>query len=88
MNVLLFLTDPVALDTTASRMINLDPLYVPTAGWWPNRCGNFNEEEIEIVGDALKDFICMDFNASPTISISLHESSPAPVTPTSMADWQ
>jgi len=67
MNVLLFSTDPVALDATASRLINLNPLNVPTtligaeAG-----AGTFQEEEIEIVGDKLKDFICMDFKVERT----------------------
>lgn len=62
MNVLLFSTDPIALDATACRMINLNPLFVPTtligaeAG-----AGFYKEEDIELVGDALKDFICMDF---------------------------
>ncbi|MHB9056859.1 MAG: DUF362 domain-containing protein [Paludibacteraceae bacterium] len=63
MNVLLFSTDPVALDATASRMINLNPLYVPTTlVGGQTGAGTFDEEEIEIVGDALKDFICVDFN--------------------------
>ena len=67
MNVLLFSTDPVALDATASRMINLNPLYVPTTlVGGQTGAGTFNEEEIEIVGDTLKDFICMDFNVERT----------------------
>ncbi len=67
MNVLLFSTDPVALDATASRMINLNPQYVPTTlVGGQTGAGTFNEEEIEIVGDALKDFICMDFNVERT----------------------
>ncbi len=67
MNALLFSTDPVALDATASRMINLNPLYVPTTlVGGQTGAGTFKEEEIEIVGDALKDFICMDFNVERT----------------------
>ena len=67
MNVLLFSTDPVALDATASRMINLNPLYVPTTlVGGQTDAGTFKEENIEIVGDALKDFICMDFNVERT----------------------
>lgn len=62
MNVLLFSTDPVALDATASRLINLNPLYVPTTlVGGETGAGTFREDEIEIVGDELKDFICMDF---------------------------
>jgi uncharacterized protein (DUF362 family)/NAD-dependent dihydropyrimidine dehydrogenase PreA subunit len=67
MNVLLFSTDPVALDATASRMINLNPLYVPTTLIGSETgAGNFKEEDIEIVGDSLKDFICKDFNVVRT----------------------
>jgi len=63
MNVLLFSTDPIALDATASRMINLNPLFVPTTLVGAETgAGNYKEEEIEIVGDPLKDFICIDFN--------------------------
>jgi len=63
MNVLLFSTDPVALDATASRLINLNPLYVPTTLLGAETgAGTFVEAEIEIVGDRLKDFICTDFN--------------------------
>jgi len=63
MNVLLFSTDPVALDATASRLINLNPLYVPTTLLGAETgAGTFIEEDIEIIGDELKDFICIDFN--------------------------
>ena len=67
MNVLLFSTDPIALDATASRMINLNPLFVPTTLVGAEvGAGNYKEEDIEIVGDALKDFICMDFDVERT----------------------
>jgi uncharacterized protein (DUF362 family)/NAD-dependent dihydropyrimidine dehydrogenase PreA subunit len=62
MNVLLFSTDPVALDATACRMINLNPDFVPTtkiAG--EIGIGTFLEEEIEIIGDDLQSFIQHDF---------------------------
>ncbi|MDD4971742.1 MAG: DUF362 domain-containing protein [Paludibacter sp.] len=63
MNVLLFSTDPVALDATASRLINLNPIFVPTTlKGAESGAGTFLEEEIEIAGDTLKDFICKDFN--------------------------
>jgi uncharacterized protein (DUF362 family)/NAD-dependent dihydropyrimidine dehydrogenase PreA subunit len=67
MHVLLFSTDPIALDATASRMINLNPLFVPTTLVGAETdAGRYKEEDIEIVGDALKDFICMDFNVERT----------------------
>ena len=67
MNVLLFSTDPVALDATACRLINLNPLYVPTTLiGGENGVGTFLEEEIEIVGDELNNLICMDFKVERT----------------------
>ena len=67
MNVLLFSTDPVALDAIASRMINLDPLFVPTTLIGAQTgSGTYLEEEIEILGEPLKRFICRDFNVERT----------------------
>jgi ferredoxin len=67
MNVLLFSTDPIALDATASRLINLNPLFVPTTLVGAETgAGNYKEEDIEIVGDSMKDFIFMDFNVERT----------------------
>ena len=63
MNVMLFSTDPVALDATACRLINLNPLFVPTTVIGSETgAGTYREDEIEIVGDKLTDHICMDFN--------------------------
>lgn len=62
MNVLLFSTDPIALDATACRLINLNPLFVPTTLIGAEtHAGVYLEEDIELLGDALNDFICMDF---------------------------
>lgn len=62
MNVVLLSTDPIALDATASRMINLNPLFVPTTLIGAETgAGVYKEEDIELLGDSLKDFICMDF---------------------------
>ncbi|UCF98875.1 MAG: DUF362 domain-containing protein [Spirochaetaceae bacterium] len=52
--VLLFSTDPVALDTVMCDLIELDPMRVPTSG--PGRrweLGTYKKDEIEIVGDSL-----------------------------------
>jgi uncharacterized protein (DUF362 family)/NAD-dependent dihydropyrimidine dehydrogenase PreA subunit len=58
MNVLLFSTDPIALDAVMCRMIALEPEFVPTSRpgleWG---LGTYKEEDIEIVGDALPGFI-------------------------------
>lgn len=65
MNVLLFSTDPIALDATVCRMINVDPeySYTVTEGMKSGR-GTYLEEEIELFGDPLSDFINPDFNVS------------------------
>jgi uncharacterized protein (DUF362 family)/NAD-dependent dihydropyrimidine dehydrogenase PreA subunit len=63
MNVLLFSTDPIALDATACRMIDLNPLFVPTTLVGAETgAGTHSTEEIELVGDALEDFVCTDFD--------------------------
>ena len=52
MNVLLFSEDPVAMDATACRLINLDPGLVPTITLG-RECGHgsCDEKEITLVGD-------------------------------------
>jgi uncharacterized protein (DUF362 family)/ferredoxin-like protein FixX len=62
LNVLLFSTDPVALDATACRIIDLNPEYVPTAragekAW----LGSYHSENIELAGEELESFITRDF---------------------------
>jgi uncharacterized protein (DUF362 family)/ferredoxin len=60
MSVLLFSDDPVALDATASRMINLDPELVLTTKWgeeWGLGCYS----SVEILGDPLEYFYAPDF---------------------------
>jgi uncharacterized protein (DUF362 family)/NAD-dependent dihydropyrimidine dehydrogenase PreA subunit len=62
LGVLLFSTDPVALDAVMCRLVELDPLYVPTAG--PGRrwgLGTYRDEEIELVGDSLAGSLNGDF---------------------------
>jgi len=62
MNVLLFSADPVALDATACRMIDLNPVFVPTTTFASETgTGTYVAEDIEIVGDDLKNFINRDF---------------------------
>lgn len=62
MNVLLFSTDPVALDATACRLINMNPVYVPTTLiGGETGSGTYREDEIEILGDDLNSFICPEF---------------------------
>lgn len=62
LGVLLFSSDPLALDAVACRLINLDCLMVPT--FKPGEkagLGTYHENNIEIVGGNIGDFVCMDF---------------------------
>jgi uncharacterized protein (DUF362 family)/NAD-dependent dihydropyrimidine dehydrogenase PreA subunit len=62
-HVLLFSIDPVALDATAARIMNLDPTLVPTLSW--AKKFEFGQvDEIEIVGDNLESFIVQDYDAN------------------------
>lgn len=60
MNVLLFSTDPVALDAIASRMMNLKPEDVPTIRWG-EKMGLGSYSRIDIVGDPVESFAAADF---------------------------
>ena len=63
MNCLLFSTDPVALDATFCRLINLDPSYVPTIFYGKEYgLGTYLEDEIELVGDPIEGLIAPDFD--------------------------
>lgn len=62
MNVILISADPVALDATACRMINLAPGAVPTnlAGEEAG-LGTYHAENIELVGESLDSFYTPSF---------------------------
>jgi len=63
MRVLLFSPDPVALDATVCRLINLQPEFVPTS--LPGQkwgLGTFRDSDIELLGDRLEDFVCQTFD--------------------------
>jgi ferredoxin len=67
LNVLLFSTDPIALDATACRIINLDPEVVPTSKLGEKAgLGTYHGENIELVGDSLESFVCPDFDVIRT----------------------
>ena len=62
MGVLLFSSDPVALDALMCRLVELDPLYMPSAR--PGRAwglGTYVREEIELLGDSLAEATDGDF---------------------------
>ena len=65
MNVLLFSRDPIAMDATMCRIMNLDPALVLT-----NRvgaemgAGAYAAEEIRLLGDPLEQFVATDYNVN------------------------
>lgn len=62
MNMLVFSSDPVALDAMVCRMINLNPEYVPTTKYGlQSGMGSFLKEDIELLGDDFKSFAAGDF---------------------------
>ncbi len=67
LNVLLFSRDPVALDATACRIINLDPEVVPTSKLGEKAAlGSYHSENIELAGDGIDSFVCADFDVIRT----------------------
>lgn len=63
MNCLLFSTDPVALDATFCRLINLDPAFVPTNFYGKEYgLGTYSKEEIELLGDPIESLMAPDFD--------------------------
>ncbi len=63
MSVLLLSDDPVALDATACRMIDLDVSLVPT-NTWGEAWGLGQAHQVEILGDPLESFVAPDFDAN------------------------
>lgn len=62
MNILLFSTDPIALDATICRLINLKPELVPTNIYgMETGHGTYLENEIELVGDDFNNFKSNNF---------------------------
>ena len=67
LNVLLLSSDPIALDATACRIINLDPEIVPT--FRPGEkagLGTYHIENIELVGESIESFIDTSFKVNRT----------------------
>jgi uncharacterized protein (DUF362 family)/NAD-dependent dihydropyrimidine dehydrogenase PreA subunit len=62
LNVLLFSTDPVALDAVACRLVALNPGFVPTCVAGENAgLGTYHSENIEILGDDPAPLVVPDF---------------------------
>ncbi len=65
MNVLLMSADPIALDATVCRLIDIDPEYVPTIKFGHEAgSGTYDEKEIELLGDDFSGFVQRDFDIS------------------------
>lgn len=61
MNVLLMSVDPVALDTVFCRLINLNPMIIPTITYG-QKYGLGSYENIELIGDDLEPLINREFD--------------------------
>lgn len=65
MNVILASTDPVALDSVFCRLIDVDPLSVPTIKYGEAfGLGVWRHEDVELVGDCLDAFVNVNFKVS------------------------
>lgn len=65
MNVLLFSKDPIALDATMCRLMNLDPdLILTNKAGMEMGAGTFLEKDIKILGDSMENFTAMDFDVN------------------------
>ena len=67
MNILLFSTDPIALDATICRLVNINPELVPTNIYGKETGhGTYMENEIELVGDDFNSFKKNNFQVDRT----------------------
>lgn len=63
LNVLLFSSDPIALDAIACKIINLNPEFVPTSQPGERAgLGTYHYDGIELAGDNIESFIAWDFD--------------------------
>ncbi len=63
MNVLLFSSDPAALDATVCRLIRVEPHHVLTLKWAEELgLGTYHEDRIELLGDPLESFQDFQFD--------------------------
>ena len=63
MNLIAFSEDPIALDATICRLVDLDPEYVPTIKFGSEfGAGTYLEEDIELIGDSFDGFKKSEFD--------------------------
>ena len=73
LGVLLFSSDPIALDSIACRIIDLDPEFVPTSKAGEKAgLGTYHYDSIEVIGDKVESFIDKDFEVirKPPVSFT------------------
>ena len=73
LDVLLFSSDPIALDSIACKIIDLDPEIVPTSKPGEKAgLGTYHYEDIEVVGEKIESFIDKGFDVirTPPVSVS------------------
>jgi uncharacterized protein (DUF362 family) len=62
LNILAFSTDPIALDATMSKIIYLNPSFVPTIFYGHQfGYGEYEDHKVELVGDDVKELLNKDF---------------------------
>jgi len=67
LNVLLLSSDPIALDATACRIIDLNPEIVPTSKPGEKAgLGTYHIENIELVGESVESFLAPGFEVNRT----------------------
>lgn len=65
LGVLLFSGDPVALDSVACKIIDLDPTFVPTSGPGERAgLGTYHYENIEVIGENVESFVDKNFEVT------------------------
>jgi len=80
MNCIIISTDPVAVDATFCRMIDLDPMFVPTIKYAKIRgLGAYLQEELDYAGEPIKNFINNKFSVvrKPVANISMKSLMPS-----------
>jgi uncharacterized protein (DUF362 family)/NAD-dependent dihydropyrimidine dehydrogenase PreA subunit len=73
MNVILISTDPVALDATFCKLINIDPRIIPAITYGQER-GLGTYEDITLLGDPIEDLINPNFDI-PKTQLKVEDSS-------------
>lgn len=73
MNLLMFSSDPVAIDATICRLVGLKPEFVPTIELgFKSGLGSYAEQDIEMLGDDLSCFMAEDFKVERKTAAARH----------------